>query len=55
MAICQKERKIIYRDELAAKMALARLVWKDHGEKRIYPCGNHFHTTSKRRGGRNRR
>jgi hypothetical protein len=43
---CNKAGKIIFATELDAKIALARRVWKDKGEKRYYPCGKHFHLTS---------
>lgn len=40
--------KVAFRDELAAKIALARRVWKDKGERRTYKCKfcNHYHLTS---------
>lgn len=42
--------KIIIRDELGAKIALARLVWKDKGQSRAYECkicyGHIWHVTS---------
>lgn len=42
--------KIIIRDELDAKIILARLVWKDKGQSRAYECsvcyGHIWHVTS---------
>jgi hypothetical protein len=42
--------KIIIRDELSAKIILARLVWKDKGQFRAYECnlcwGHVWHVTS---------
>lgn len=38
--------KVIFEDEIAAKIALARRVWKDKGEIRHYPCFDHWHLTS---------
>lgn len=43
---CNRAGKVIFRTELDAKIALARRVWNDKGERRIYPCGDHFHLTS---------
>ncbi len=45
---CRKSGKIRYHDQLDAQIALAKLVWKDKGEKRIYRCPacKGFHTTS---------
>lgn len=47
---CGHRRKVIFVTELDAKMALARRVWKDKGEKRYYECrfgGKlHWHLTS---------
>lgn len=43
---CNREGKVIFEDELNAKIALARRVWKDKGEQRVYRCGNHYHLTS---------
>lgn len=45
--------KVIYRTELDAKIALARLVWKDKGQRRVQPCnicrGRVYHLTSQER------
>lgn len=42
--------KIMIRDELSAKIILARLVWKDKGQFRAYECnlcyGGVWHVTS---------
>lgn len=42
--------KIIIRDELSAKILLARLVWRDKGQFRTYECnicyGQVWHVTS---------
>lgn len=45
---CRKTGKIRYHDALDAQIALAKLVWKDKGEKRTYRCHfcRGFHTTS---------
>ena len=48
---CKKTGKVIFRDEIDAKIALAARVWKDKGEQRYYPCNahgqrTHFHLTS---------
>lgn len=43
---CSRERKIIFRTELDAMIALARRQNKDKGEIRYYPCGDHWHLTS---------
>lgn len=43
---CNKTGLIIFPDELEAKIVLARRVWKDKGEKRTFPCGNHFHLSA---------
>jgi hypothetical protein len=48
---CNREHKFIFWTELDAKMALATRVWKDKGEIRYYPCGDHFHLTSQERKG----
>lgn len=50
---CPTPWKMKYRDDIAAKIALARLTHKDrddHRECRIYECPskNHWHLTSKR-------
>jgi nitrate/TMAO reductase-like tetraheme cytochrome c subunit len=41
--------KVLYFTELDAKIALAKLQWKDRGEKRVQPCnichGEVFHLT----------
>lgn len=42
-------RKVIFKTELDAKLTLARRVWKDTGEVRIYACGNHYHLTSQKK------
>ena len=48
---CNRTGKVIFASELDAKVALARRVWSDKGEKRWYPCEGskprHFHLTSK--------
>lgn len=44
--LCNRARKVKF-DLIGAKLALARRVWKDTGEKRYYPCGSHYHLTSK--------
>lgn len=44
--ICNRANKVIFHDELDAKIALASRVWKDKGEIRHYPCTNHWHLTS---------
>ena len=43
-----RAQKVIFKDELAAKIALAQRVWKDKGEVRYYRCeiGNHWHLSS---------
>lgn len=43
--------KMRYRDELDAKIALARVRWKDRGEKRCYRCPlcRGWHLTSQER------
>ena len=46
--ICNRVHKVIFEDELAAKLALAERVWKDKGEVRHYACLDHFHLTSMR-------
>jgi len=40
--------KVILRDEIAAKIALARMARKDRDEQRVYRCPgtSHFHLTS---------
>ena len=47
---CPKTGKVTFHDELSAKIALARRVWKDKGEQRYYPCTvgkeTHYHLTS---------
>lgn len=45
---CRK--KVTYRTRLDAKIALARLRHKDHGETRIHWCADHggYHTTSRK-------
>jgi hypothetical protein len=43
---CNRSGKVIFRTELDAKIALAERVWKDKGERRYYPCQEHFHLTS---------
>lgn len=47
MSRCKRTGKRRY-DELGAKIALAKLTWKDHGERRYYRCPfcHGFHTTS---------
>ena len=48
---CSKTGKVIFRDEIDAKIALAARVWKDKGEVRYYPCkvgkSTHYHLTSR--------
>ena len=43
---CNISGLVIFEDELAAKFALARRVWKDKGEKRYFQCRDHFHLTA---------
>lgn len=43
---CNISGLIIFETELDAKIALARRVWKDKGEKRYFACRNHFHLTA---------
>jgi hypothetical protein len=45
---CRRTGKVIFREEIEAKIALSRRVWKDKGERRYYPCkfGKHYHLTS---------
>lgn len=45
---CNYTGKVIFPDELAAMLALARRQNKDKGEKRYYKCPqhNHYHLTS---------
>lgn len=48
---CNKTGKVIFSNELDAKIALAARVWKDKGEQRYYPCKGHgkrvhYHLTS---------
>jgi len=53
---CKKTNKVKYRDELDAKIALARLVWRDKGQTRVYFCPycKNWHLTHKKvRGGKN--
>lgn len=43
-----------YRDEITAKLALAKIQVRDSPkrpktERRAYPCGNHWHLTSQER------
>lgn len=42
--------KILYRDEIAAKLALAETLYRGRGENRIYECnicyGHVWHVTS---------
>ena len=56
MSKCKTTGKVKYRNELDAKIALARLVWKDKGQQRAYFCPDckTWHLTHKRKGGRNR-
>lgn len=49
---CRMKRR--YRDEIAAKLALANIQAKDSPkrpktEQRAYPCGGHWHLTSEER------
>lgn len=37
---------VILNTEIEAKIVLARRVWADKGEKRYFPCGNHWHLTA---------
>lgn len=37
---------VIFDTELDAKIALAKRVWMDKGEKRYFSCRKHFHLTS---------
>lgn len=45
-----KSGKVAFHDDLAAKMALARRVWKDKGEVRHYQCEScgKWHLTSRK-------
>ena len=43
---CTKEKKIMFRTELDAMIALSHRQAADKGEKRYYPCGDHWHLTS---------
>jgi len=45
---CRRTGKLRYHDKLEAEIELAKLVWKDKGEKRTYRCHycHGFHTTS---------
>lgn len=43
---CNISGLVIFEDELAAKYALARRVWKDKGEKRYFECRGHYHLTA---------
>lgn len=47
MTKCRTTKKR-FRDELSARIALSRMVWRDSGEKRIYECPfcKGFHMTS---------
>lgn len=49
---CSASGKVIFKDELAAKLALARRVWKDKGEVRHYYCSHckSYHLTSQKKG-----
>ncbi len=44
---CPRSKKVIFRTELDANIALAFRKAKDKGEKRFYPCMDHYHLTSK--------
>lgn len=48
MEHCNRARKITFKTELEAKIALAERVWKDKGEIRAYRCKfrKHWHLTS---------
>ena len=46
---CSISGLVIFDSELDAKIALARRVWKDKGEKRYFSCGRHFQLTSQDR------
>lgn len=43
---CSISGLVIFDSELDAKIVLAKRVWKDKGEKRYFPCRNHFHLTA---------
>jgi hypothetical protein len=46
---CPREGKIIFRDEIAAKIALGHIraaILRERKEQRAYACGNHWHLTS---------
>lgn len=45
---CAATGLVMFKSELEAKIVLASRVWRDKGEKRVFPCpaGNHFHLTS---------
>lgn len=53
MSACKRTGKVRYRTELDAKIRLAKLQWKDHGEKRCYRCPfcRGWHTTSQEKKG----
>lgn len=46
MKFCNRAHKVIFENELEAKIALAERVWKGRGEVRYYSCHGHFHLTS---------
>lgn len=50
--MCPYPTKVRFKDELAAKMELAKIQRRDNTarpktEKRAYRCGGHWHLTSK--------
>lgn len=49
---CPETHKVAFRDELDAKMALARRIRNDKGEVRVYQCPfcHKFHLTSQKKG-----
>lgn len=50
MKRCNRSNKVIFGDELEAKIALASRVWKDKGEVRAYACVmGHWHLTSQQK------
>ena len=48
MTRCNRTGKVVFKDEIAAKLALAVRKRKDKGELRTYQCPhqNHWHLTS---------
>lgn len=48
VVFCKRARKVSFKNELEAKMALAQRIRQDKGEQRYYKCnfGEHYHLTS---------